>query len=67
MSFQPIEVATGLPRADVRRSVRALFRKGLAEFHRGLSDEDGEFAGAGYCISEEGLRVNESRSEPANV
>jgi hypothetical protein len=52
--FGPIMDYTGLPRAEVRRSVRALARKGLAEFHSGLSKEDGEFAGAGYCISPAG-------------
>lgn len=58
--FRPIEEATGLPRKDVRRSVRALFRKGLAEFHKGLCNEDGYFAGSGYCISLVGLKVTET-------
>ena len=51
LSFYPIEQATEMSRTDVRRSVRALFRKGLAAFHKGLCTEDGEFAGAGYCIT----------------
>lgn len=51
LPFRVIESATGLSRTDVKRSVRALARKGLAEFHQGLCTEDGEFAGAGYCIS----------------
>lgn len=39
----------------VRRGCRALRRKGLAEFYRGLMNEDGEVAGSGYCISPLGV------------
>ena len=52
--FAPIERATGYPRRMVRRHVRALARKGLAEYHRGLWTEAGYPAGAGYCITEAG-------------
>ena len=52
--FSPIERKTSLSRKDVRRTIRALARKGLAEFHFPLMDEDGYFRGAGYCISETG-------------
>lgn len=55
LSFSPIERATGLTRREVKRSVRALARNGLAEFHKGLCNYDGEFAGAGYCITVAGL------------
>lgn len=44
-----------LPRPILRRHVRALKRAGLAEFAAGLSNWDGEFAGAGYCITSAGL------------
>ena len=57
LPFSPIEHDTGLSRRDVKRSVRALFRKGLAEFHKGLCTEDGEFAGAGYCITHAGQEI----------
>lgn len=40
---------------EVRRIVRRLARKGLAEYHKGLSDDGGEFRGAGYCITSLGL------------
>jgi len=53
--FAPIAIYTSLPRAEVRRAVRFLARKGLAEFHSGLSTEDGDFAGAGYCITPAGI------------
>jgi len=52
--FAPLESETGLPRPRVRFICRHLARKGLAEFHAGLIDEDGEFCGAGYCISRTG-------------
>ncbi len=51
VAFKRVESMTGLDRKTVRRSIRALAQKGLAEFHTGLCTEDGEFAGAGYCIS----------------
>ena len=44
-------------RRDVRRIVRLLARKGYAEFYRGLSDDEGEFRGAGYCITPEGRKA----------
>lgn len=44
-----------LDRSRVRRSCRALARKGLAEYHCGLWNDEGEPAGAGYCVSKAGL------------
>ena len=38
---------------QVRRSVRSLARKGLAEYVRGLMDDDG-VAGSGYCATRAG-------------
>ena len=57
MPFAPIENATGYDRRTVKRHVRALARKGLAEYFRGLCTEDGELAGAGYCITKNGRSV----------
>ena len=54
VAFAPITEATGYDRRIVRRYIRALARKGLAEYFRGLCTEDGDFAGAGYCITEAG-------------
>ena len=54
VAFDPLQRETGLDRRVVRRSVRALKRKGLAEFHSALWTEDGQPAGAGYCISVDG-------------
>lgn len=54
LPFRTVEVFTGLNRTHVKRSIRALARKGLAEFHKGLCNLDGEFAGAGYCITPAG-------------
>lgn len=63
VGFKRLEKLTELHRVDVRRSVRALARKGWAEFHKGLCTEDGEFAGAGYCISNEGRRIANVRDD----
>lgn len=52
--FAPVERATGFDRKTVRRHVRALARKGFAEYHRGLWNEDGGPAGAGYQITKAG-------------
>lgn len=52
VGFATLARETGQERAVVRRAVRSLARDGLAEFHRGLVNEDsGEFAGAGYCVT----------------
>jgi len=49
--------ADDLDRRQIRLSCRSLKRKGLAEFYRGLTNEDGEVAGSGYCISDEGREL----------
>lgn len=49
--FDWIRQGTGLDRAAARRACRSLARKGFAEFHRGLMDDEGKVAGSGYCIS----------------
>lgn len=41
----------GSDRNLIRRIVRSLARKGMAEYRRGLSSEDGEVAGAGYGVT----------------
>ena len=48
---------TGLEFRVVRLAVRALARKGLAEYHRGLFGDDGMVAGSGYCASYEGAMI----------
>ncbi len=66
--FAPIIEDTGLDRQTVRRHVRALARKGLAEYFRGLCNEDGQPAGAGYCITDAGradLRDEKTRERVA--
>ena len=53
--FSTISKATGLEVKVVRRVCRSLKRKGLAEFMRGLFNEDGEVAGSGYGATDAGL------------
>ncbi len=52
-SFAGIAVC-GLDRKRIRRAARSLSRKGLAEYGRGLWNDDGEVAGSGYCCTKEG-------------
>jgi hypothetical protein len=51
-------------RAVIRRSCRYLARRELAEYHRGLWTEDGDLAGAGYCITSKGQAVLKERHSP---
>ena len=67
MPFKPLMDATGLDRKTVRRNIRALARKGLAEYFRGLWTEDGEMAGAGYCISCKGRELVDPACTPRNL
>lgn len=53
--FKEICRRTAMDQKLVRVKVRALKRGGLAEFASGLITWDGEFAGAGYRISDAGL------------
>ena len=57
LSFAPIVQDTGLDRKRVRRACRKLKRKGLAEYGKGLSTADGQFYGAGYCVTEAGVKL----------
>jgi hypothetical protein len=61
-NFKPMMRDLELDRAAVRRACRLLKRQGLVEFHVGLSDEDGNLRGSGYCISSSGLAKAEHQS-----
>lgn len=64
--FAPIARDTEMDVREVRRIVRRLARRGFAEFHSALITEDGDFAGAGYCITPAGQKlVPEVEEEPA--
>lgn len=53
-TFAGIASRTRLARPKIRLACRALARKGLAEYHRGLWSEDGRPAGAGYGVTQAG-------------
>lgn len=57
VGFDPICRETGLDRKIVRRACRSLARKGLAEFARGLWNEDGEPGGSGYGATKAGKEL----------
>lgn len=48
LPFHAIARDSGLARENVRRTVRALARKGMLKYLKGLWTDDGEMAGAGY-------------------
>lgn len=75
--FEPICEATKLDRKRVRFVCRILRRQGYAEFYNALWNDDGQPAGAGYCISPAGktlyhemtgirhMRVKHTQNDPA--
>lgn len=55
--FKVAAERSGVPSHQIRRAVRALARKGALEFQRTLFDEyDGAMVGAGYVLTEYGLK-----------
>lgn len=58
--------SSGLDRRQVRRALLALRRLGFAEYAKGLSNEDGEFAGAGWRISRDGDKWWREHNFPFN-
>lgn len=63
LNFAGVADRSGLDPKHVRRSVRALARKGLAEYGRGLWSEDGEVAGAGYRCTDAGYKAASNPTE----
>jgi len=55
MYFRGIVSNTKLELKQVRRACRSLARKKLAEYVRGLMDEDGQVAGSGYTATQAGV------------
>ncbi len=56
--FKTISRAAEMPDIrEVRRITRHLARKGFAEYHRALWTDEGEMAGAGYCITPAGRSI----------
>jgi hypothetical protein len=54
LSFAAIHRRSQLPKHLVRRTVRAMGRKGVTQFVRGCWNEDGEPTGSGYGLTETG-------------
>jgi len=53
--FNYIAEKSGLTKREARIDIRALVRKGLVEYNRGLFDDEGIIAGSGHCISMKGI------------
>lgn len=54
LSFDTISRRSGLPRYLVRRTVRAMARKGFTRFCFGCWTDDGTPAGSGYGLTDKG-------------
>lgn len=57
MYFRVLADYTGLDLKQVSRACRSLKKKGLAEYMRGLFDEDGRAAGSGYGATADGEKL----------
>lgn len=55
--FRFIAEHAKLPINKTRQAVRALVRKGLAEYHKGLFNDDGMVAGSGHCLTRKGEEI----------
>jgi DNA-binding MurR/RpiR family transcriptional regulator len=55
LSFRGIAARGNIDLSTVRRSVRALARKGFAQFEKGLWSDDGTPRGSGYCATREAI------------
>lgn len=64
MYFRSIASHTKLEERQVRLACRALKRKGLAEYVRGLFDDDGMVAGSGYAATDAGRKLIEELNPP---
>jgi DNA-binding MarR family transcriptional regulator len=58
---------TKLTLAQVRRSVRSLAKKGLAELSRAYDEENGTFCGSGYSATEAGVALIHKFEKEAEV
>lgn len=58
LNFKGVGRGCDIEHHNIRRVVRALARKGLLSFQRGLFDEsDGSVAGSGYGLTDQGAIV----------
>ena len=55
--FVSLQRETGLDRRTVRKACRSLAERGLARYMRGLFDDDGRVAGAGYGLTRTGSEM----------
>jgi hypothetical protein len=62
-NFNAIGVCGKLDGYLVRRCVRFLARRGLAEYAKGLTNDSGEFKGAGYRLTEAGWIIIKQKKE----
>lgn len=63
LSFAEIQKRSRLRTDLVRRTVRAMARKGVTHFVRGCWTEDGDPAGSGYGLTREGRALMQDALE----
>lgn len=59
--FRGIAKHARMRRKDVRLACRSLARKGLAQYERGLFNDDGGLAGSGYSLTTAGSELTEEK------
>jgi hypothetical protein len=64
LSFANIAKRGKLDPSIIRRTVRALARKGMAQYEKGLCRDDGEFAGSGYCATQAAITALQPKAGP---
>lgn len=67
LSFKGTAKRSGVELHKIRRTVRAIARKGLLEFSAGLWTDDGEMAGAGYGLTKAGRELLNRITTPEDL
>lgn len=62
LNFAGVAKRAALDRSKVRRAVRGLARKGLVEFVQVSWTDDGEMFGAGYGLTDAGVKLRSALS-----
>lgn len=64
LSFRSAAERSGVEHCKIRRAVRAISRKGLLQFEKGLWNDDGSLYGAGYGLTDAGREYLEKITDP---
>ena len=56
-NFRQMSAATGADRSEIKRAIADLKSADLVVFASGLMTDDGEVAGSGYALDDDGVRL----------